>query len=256
MIHEILREMERLGHSWKIASGPRRQSGDVALLHVNATIVPADYLGLAENFPVKVNFAVADISKRHVSDAVLDGPGQWSGPVVVKTNLNAFGVPEARINRHAARRGLPPPFQGARMLADYRIAASASEIGDDVWNDPQLVVERFVPEIEERGYVLRNWVFFGANERCTRHVADAPIVKGANVFASEPCAVPERLRRRRAELGFDYGKFDFVMHEGEAVLLDANRTPANALALRDHLRSGTRNLADGFDRLIRERLAL
>ena len=29
----------------------------------------------------------------------------------------------------------------------------------------------------------------------------------------------------RARLGFDYGKFDYVKHEGRYYLLDANRTP-------------------------------
>jgi hypothetical protein len=38
--------------------------------------------------------------------------------------------------------------------------------------------------------------------------------------------VPEALRAERARLGFDYGKFDFVVVDGEAVLLDANRTPS------------------------------
>ena len=29
----------------------------------------------------------------------------------------------------------------------------------------------------------------------------------------------------RRELGFDYGRFDYVLHEGEVVLLDVNHTP-------------------------------
>jgi hypothetical protein len=34
------------------------------------------------------------------------------------------------------------------------------------------------------------------------------------------------MRQRRRELGFDFGKLDFVLRDGKAVLLDANRTPA------------------------------
>jgi hypothetical protein len=30
---------------------------------------------------------------------------------------------------------------------------------------------------------------------------------------------------RREALGFDYGKFDYVEHDGEPILLDANKTP-------------------------------
>jgi hypothetical protein len=29
----------------------------------------------------------------------------------------------------------------------------------------------------------------------------------------------------REELGADFGKFDYVMHDGRAVLIDANKTP-------------------------------
>jgi hypothetical protein len=37
--------------------------------------------------------------------------------------------------------------------------------------------------------------------------------------------VPDDLRETRRRLGFDYGKWDFVLHEGRAVLIDANKTP-------------------------------
>lgn len=36
---------------------------------------------------------------------------------------------------------------------------------------------------------------------------------------------PEALKALRRELGFDYGKFDYVEHGGRPILLDANRTP-------------------------------
>ena len=37
--------------------------------------------------------------------------------------------------------------------------------------------------------------------------------------------VPEELRQTRRQLGFDYGKFDYGVVNGEVVLYDANRTP-------------------------------
>ena len=33
------------------------------------------------------------------------------------------------------------------------------------------------------------------------------------------------LWQRRRELGMEFGKLDYILHEGEAVLLDANPTP-------------------------------
>jgi len=38
--------------------------------------------------------------------------------------------------------------------------------------------------------------------------------------------VPEAIRAARRHLGFDYGKFDFVIHQGQPILLDTNSTPA------------------------------
>jgi len=38
-------------------------------------------------------------------------------------------------------------------------------------------------------------------------------------------SVPEELHAMWARLGFDFGKFDYVVRDGQIVLLDANRTP-------------------------------
>jgi len=86
-------------------------------------------------------------------------------------------------------------------------------------------VERFVPETVEDGYAVRYWVFLGDRESCLRHVSRSAIVKGLNTIRVERVEAPAALREKRAALGFDYGKLDFVEHDGEVVLLDANRTP-------------------------------
>ena len=39
--------------------------------------------------------------------------------------------------------------------------------------------------------------------------------------------MPDERRAERERLGFDYGKFDFVVREGKAILLDANKTPGS-----------------------------
>jgi hypothetical protein len=51
-------------------------------------------------------------------------------------------------------------------------------------------------------------------------------VKAENLVERIPVEVPEAMRARRAELGFDFGKFDYVRHGERWVLLDANRTPS------------------------------
>ncbi len=75
-------------------------------------------------------------------------------------------------------------------------------------------------------------------------------MKASTAVRREPAPVPDDLRLRRAELGFDFGKFDFVIHEGRAVLLDANRTPSRPPNLSSSQQREISSLADGFERLI------
>ena len=59
-----------------------------------------------------------------------------------------------------------------------------------------------------------------------RLVSSRPIVKAANIVRRDyDLPIPDKLRAMREELGFDYGKFDYVVADGEVALLDANRTP-------------------------------
>ncbi|TIV27981.1 MAG: hypothetical protein E5V96_34050, partial [Mesorhizobium sp.] len=83
-------------------------------------------------------------------------------------------------------------------------------------------------------------------------VSPQNLVKGEDTIRREPVPVPDELRALRRDLGFDYGKFDFVMHEGKALLLDANKTPGRVRNLSAFLAAGNSNLADGFEGLIRQ----
>jgi hypothetical protein len=98
-----------------------------------------------------------------------------------------------------------------------------------VWRNPNLVVEKFLPERNEDGeYLLRIWVFLGDSEIYYQGVSRDPVVKGANTIRREfldPADLPPSLRETRKRLGFDYGKFDFGLVDGEVVLYDVNRTP-------------------------------
>ena len=65
----------------------------------------------------------------------------------------------------------------------------------------------------------------GGDARCVRVVARDRTVKGEGIFRRETIEIPPEIRARRKQLGIDYGKFDFVIHEGKPYLLDANKTP-------------------------------
>jgi hypothetical protein len=247
MVQGILEEWARAGHRVRIQQGTEgAPPADVAMLHVDLSVVPAPYLELLARYPVTINAGTGDIRKRRFSEHLVTLGDGYEGPVLVKTDLNAGGLPEWRHQQLEIQRGRRPE-RSARVIAGrYPIFASPAEVPPGVWEEPELVVEKFLPERDERGYYLRTWVFFGDRERCNRVLGQDPIVKAADVIERVPVPVPEALRAWRARLGFDYGKFDFVVRDGEPVLFDVNRTPATAPNLAAALQAGMAHLAGGL----------
>jgi hypothetical protein len=220
---------------------------DLAILHVDLTVVPQDYLAWVRRFPVTVNGAVADISKRTISLHLLRPGDPYDGPVIVKTNRNCAGEPELRLasSRRAGRRpgdivGGALEYVGeklrrrrrrarygaSRAFHDYPVLPSMAAVPEAVWSDDELVVERFLAERHEGRYGVRTWLFFGDQDRHALFYSHDPVIKSHNIVGFERLAeVPEALRARRRELKFDFGKFDYAMVDGQPVLFDANRTP-------------------------------
>jgi hypothetical protein len=172
--------------------------------------------------------------------------------VIIKTDLNFSGIPEKQAAECFRRDGKPsdlPPGRIVSTTRPYAIHGSPGEVPADVWDNHGFVVERFLPEQDTLGYWVRAWVFFGDRERCTRYRGTHPIVKSATIVAHEPAPVPEELRAERERLGFDFGKFDFVVRDGQAILLDANRTPS-APPPNPEIEASNARLAGGLESLL------
>jgi hypothetical protein len=250
LIKGLVRPWESMGHTVLVHEGATRApSADAVLLHVDRTVVPAEYLDVARAYRVAINGATGDISKRAIS-ANLVGPfDAWRGPVIVKTDANGRGIPE-RIHHEVARRAgevVGPP--GRYMPERYPVFESIDHVPPELRLDPALVIEKFLPERDPRGYAARHWIFLGDRGVCTRLVGLNPMVKGADVVERSIVDLPDTIRAHGARLGFGYGKLDFVLHEGRAVLLDANRTPTLPAALRERV-TYLPELAKGIDALL------
>lgn len=251
LLFDVLREIEKLGHSWRVTRGPNPIKGDAALLHVDCTVVDEPYLALRSHYPRAYNFDTPDISKRAISRLRVMKGDDWAGPVMIKGDLNSQGLMEAKHNGRAARAGRPLPHPDAVVTGAYEVVARMADVDDQVWNNPDLVVERFLPEIDDGAFVIRSWIFMGNRERCTRLVSPDRIVKAGGAIRFGPVEVPDELRAERERLKFDYGKFDFVIHDGKPILIDANRTPGLAKPLEGLIKAGVRNLAEGLDAMLR-----
>jgi hypothetical protein len=211
-----------------------RVSADLAILHVDLTVVPREYIEFMREYPLAINAAVADISKRRISCNVVTRGDGYDGPVIVKTNLNFGGKPEGdvacktslvRKYIRGVRRRLPWSWRSEIGAWDYPIFDSVAQLPRAVWYNPALVVERFLPERQDGLYCTRSWIFLGDAERNVLMYAKQPIIKSRVAVRIEPAAVPDELRQIRRNLGFDYGKFDYAIVDGRVVLYDANKTP-------------------------------
>ena len=210
---------------------------DIAIQHVDLTRVPKPYLDLSTHYPRTINGAVADISKRRISTDLLGEDDDFFGPVMVKTDLNHAGMPE-RLLRQALpglrarllsllEHRLPCTWFGHLPGDQYLLFERKDMVPRWVWRCRGLVVQPL--HVERRGHLfaMHQWYFLGDRDCVSTFLSSTPVVKLATVVERLPlhADVPAAMRRRRAELKFDYGKFDYVAPNGEPNLLDANRTP-------------------------------
>jgi hypothetical protein len=226
--------------------------GDVAILHVDLTAIPEAYRALVARYPRVVNATVFDISKSRFSQDLVRPRDAWNGPVIVKTEANYGGKPEQLWRTLAAQSGTHCESAAGPVADGYPIYESRGAVPEALWRTPGLIVERFLPERDERGhYCVRVWTFFGDRERSVIWRAAEPIVKASNVLEREVVTIPDEMRAWRGKLGFDFGKFDYVRHGERWVLLDANRTPS-APAQRDGpIAVAIAELGDGIESYLR-----
>jgi hypothetical protein len=255
LIQTLFPHWTDMGHRVVVHEGTADlPAADLAILHVDLTVIPDEYVEAMGKYRVGVNRATRDIGKRVVSANLVGPYDDYRGPVIVKTNANAGGIPE-RLHEEVARRKGDLPTSPVRYMSErYPIFASYGEVPAELRLDPALVVEKFLPERErtgeEWGYCSRHWIFLGDRDRCTRLLGPHPIVKGVDMIRRDAVPVPDEMRVHRTRLGFDFGKFDFVLHEGRPVLLDVNRTPALPGNLSEVVKAGMRELAKGIDALL------
>ncbi|MEX0810454.1 MAG: hypothetical protein WD044_17160 [Dongiaceae bacterium] len=222
---------------------------DAAIVHVDLTYIPPVFGECAAQYPVTLNGQVKDISKRRICTTLVGPDDSYAGPVMVKTDLNHRGAIEQRFRGY-----VPPDLSWVLPTGAYRVFDRKGDVPARVWSEPALVVQRLhVQRLGDR-YQLNQWFFLGDRDIVSVWESSEPYVKRETVVHRPPFSydVPDAIRRRRAELGFDYGKFDYVIEDGEAVLLDANMTPDNGGAIdneRCAVICGT--LAPGIDAFAR-----
>jgi len=217
-----------------VAGVKRLPPADAVLLHIDLSVIPERFLLALEAYPVVLNRQVTDIRKRSLPmRSHLLGPDAfYDGPVVVKTNLNNAGAPERELYRRGGFR-LPLKelwsFYRATHLPgvmDYQIYASTEQVPAPLRKNTDYVMEKFLPERENQQYVLRLAYFLGSRCHGVKLVSNDQIVRGQNLCA--PPVPMEKIHPEvlafREHISLDYGKVDYVLHDGKVVILDVNKT--------------------------------
>lgn len=230
-LHHLASAWAAAGHRVRAEPLADLPPDSIGLLHIDRTQVAPSALPKRKPGSLLLNERVLDISKRLVSRQRLAANSDWQGPVIVKTDANHHGLAERGNGGGALQRLLAYlPWRLTRRLPDgrYPILPRLTDVPDWVWRRGDLIVERFTPEREGRNFALRIWLFFGRRNLVYRIVSPDPLVKAErylNLEVSQDLP-PPAIVAERDRLGFDFGKLDYVVHQGEPILLDANKTPA------------------------------
>lgn len=255
-IVHIAKYWQRAGHEVIPVFGTRKViAADIAILHIDLSQVPQAYVDLANRYPLCLNKNALDIRKSSISRQLLEPGDKYDGPVIIKSNENTGGIPErinadwrARLNIKYAQllqrlRGQPV----IRKPSDYRILDNIALVPRRVFDRADLVVEKFLPERSSEFYCTRTYLFLGDGEACQLNYSAHPIVSWSTTVRTESCDIHPQVAIWRRELGFDYGKFDYVIQRGEAILLDANKTTGSGGSIDDALVEADRQKqADGL----------
>lgn len=240
VIGALRQEWEKKGIQVTIVFGTKeRPEADLLIPHIDLTHRPPEYEDFINSYPNVINRNVIDLSKRRISKNLLSGDEDYSGPVIVKTDNNCCGRPDANayrrkhpyrswIRKRAASIGetvLRKPMRWRKILPKYPIYDCMKEVPAGVWKNQALVVEKFLPEKEGDYYHLRLYMFLGDCSRSVREASLEPFVKSRTYIGNtEIIPVPDELLQFRRELGLDYGKIDYIIHKGQVEILDVSQT--------------------------------
>lgn len=266
IVHDLAEYWREWGHHVRFIYGVRHaEPADLLFVHVDLSVVPDEYLEFARRYPVTVNAGISDIRKSRISTNIVAADDGWPGPVIVKSDLNYGGMPElirrrstlearwALVRRLRSRidrwLGTAYPFESAEA---YEICPTLSSVPRAHVRDRRLVIERFLPELEDGVYRTRMYQFLGDRWHCLRIGSRSPIVKGHNSVSVEQIEPHSCVAEWRKKLNMDYGKLDYVVANGHPVLLDANKTIGasrsgmNQLVSREKVAANRRTLAEGI----------
>jgi hypothetical protein len=136
-----------------------------------------------------------------------------------------------------------------RTLTKYPIFNSVRDVPLAAFDNPHLIVERFLPERRGDNVLLRQLHVFGNQWVGRELISSDPILKG---FNSRAIILPlhhrpKSLNGAANSVQTSFCKMDYVIHDGKGILLDINPTPTLSFDTGNpELLAATAQLAKGI----------
>ena len=236
ILNRALGHLRVAGLRYRLLDRPNhRNTAPVAFVHVDLTDVPRRHLPAPGAYALCLNGEATSISRLLYSTARLGPDSRHAGPVILKTVLNHRGLPERnyllatsltfrlaqRIRRVLGR--VPQPLR----CPPYTLYESLAAVPPEVWSDPRRIVERFVPGRLALPIVKYRCDFFLDVILHTRGTYDSLLADPDTVReVTLVDTIPDEVQRVRANLRLDFGSVDYFVVDGEAVVVDVNKTTA------------------------------
>ena len=245
-ITQCIPSWEAQGHKVQFFSGIKEKTGaDLVISQIDMTVRSKAYQAFMQEEKAVLNFGVTDIRKSTFSQLQLFEEDTYQDEVIVKTELNCGGKPDRyvlyktplvkqiplrlshaayRLKQTLKTRSLSPLAYTNKLNKPYRVYSSLADVPKEVFQNKHLIVEKFLPEHTGTEYLLRYCVFLGDRSFAAAFKSQTSQVERDDCVIRLD-AVPENLMALRNEIGLDYGKFDYVEIDGEAIALDINPSP-------------------------------
>jgi hypothetical protein len=239
-IKTLLPHLTEAGIAYRILDRPEKSgAARKALLHLDLTELPDSYRDLAAQYDGAINGGALSIHRFLYSTLRLSEGDAHGGAVVVKTVLNARGLPEVRLRRSRNRwtrmryllgKLLVPGFR-ERAAPHYRVYRSVGEVPKKVWRDARLMVEKYAFDSLEMPIVKHRYLFMLGAQLNIKQVYNDPLCSSAKIISSEAVGPPpQEVMAVRRQLKLDYGAIDYFIVEGRGVVVDANKTMGSSAA--------------------------
>lgn len=243
---------------------PDRTDADLIIPHIDLTEYPPAYKLFFKQHANVLNKNIVNTAHSSFSRIRVLPGDPWEGPVIVKTDAQYGGFADRRyldpasirltlmvrlkriFYRRIMKRPLPINFATTQTIfpRHYPVFDSLDAVPLAAFENPALIVERYIPEQDGELNGVRSSLFLGNRSVDELKKSAEPIIKTEWTDIVDRVPANQFVTSFRNEIGFDYGKIDYVVHDGETTIFDLNRTPVVPEKAQNEQELG---LADAID---------